>query len=114
MTAPVTPASVQHYTWGNACDGWHLLQQAELSVIQERVPAGAAETLHYHVRARQFFFILQGEGAMVLDGAELALPAGSGLEVPPGVPHQFCNRSGQDVVFLVISAPPSHGDRIES
>jgi mannose-6-phosphate isomerase-like protein (cupin superfamily) len=113
MMGRVTLASAEHYTWGNACDGWHLLQRGDLSVIQERVPPGAAESIHHHARARQFFFVLKGEGAMLMDGTEFVLPAGSGLEVPPGVPHQFCNRSGEDVAFLVISAPPSHGDRIE-
>ncbi len=30
----------QHYRWGAASDGWHLLDGADLSVIQERVPPG--------------------------------------------------------------------------
>lgn len=44
-----------HYIWGDGCDGWHLLKTDALSVIQERVPAGKAETLHFHRRAAQFF-----------------------------------------------------------
>ncbi|MBM2839970.1 MAG: Cupin 2, conserved barrel domain protein, partial [Bacteroidetes bacterium] len=34
-----------------------------------------------------------------------------GVEIPPGVPHQFRNESSSDVSFLVISVPRSHGDR---
>ena len=85
-----------------------------MSVIAERVPAGASEVMHHHNAARQFFFILSGEGAMAFEDQEIALRQGDGLEVLPGARHQFCNRSGADVHFLVISVPPSHGDRINS
>ena len=32
--------NAEHYQWGNACDGWHLLKSETLSVIQEKMPAG--------------------------------------------------------------------------
>jgi len=31
--------------------------------------------------------------------------------VPPNLEHRFCNRSTEDVVFLVISSPSTAGDR---
>lgn len=52
--------SLQHYTWGHACEGWLLVDTPSLSVQQERMPAQTAEVLHYHSTAQQFFFILQG------------------------------------------------------
>ena len=33
--------TAEHYTWGDGCDGWHLVKGADLSVIQERMPPGA-------------------------------------------------------------------------
>ncbi len=45
--------TAEHYTWGSVCEGFRLLDRAELSVIQERIPPGAAELRHYHQRARQ-------------------------------------------------------------
>jgi len=39
--------------------------------------------------------------------------AGQGIEVPPGTPHRFFNRSAADVELLVISSPRSHGDRTD-
>ena len=114
MTLPISTANAEHYPWGKGCDGWHLLQHDEVSVIQERVPAGASEVMHHHTTARQFFFILKGEGTMVFEDREINLSQGHGLEVPPGVRHQFCNRSAASVHFLVISVPPSHGDRTNS
>jgi mannose-6-phosphate isomerase-like protein (cupin superfamily) len=106
--------SGRHYRWGASSEGWHLLDGADLSVIQERVPPGDQERRHSHARARQFFYILAGEATIEIGGAEVALTAGQGVEVPPGTPHQFFNRSAADVEILVISSPRSHGDRVDA
>jgi mannose-6-phosphate isomerase-like protein (cupin superfamily) len=103
--------SAPHYRWGTASDGWHLLDGADLSVIHERVPPGDQERRHRHARARQFFYILAGEATFEIDGHEVVVSAGKGIEVPPGTPHQFFNRSAADVDMLVVSSPRSHGDR---
>jgi len=50
----VSPNNVEHYVWGDSCDGWHLVLQSDLSVIEECVPAGASEVRHYHQKAQQF------------------------------------------------------------
>jgi len=101
-----------HYTWGDVCDGWPLLKRDDMSVIQERVPAGAAEVMHYHNSARQFFYILQGEGIMIFEEQEVTLKKGQGIEIAPQVKHQFKNQSNDDVHFLVISVPSTRSDRI--
>ncbi len=104
--------NAEHYVWGERCDGWHLLKRDDMSVIQERVPAGGAEVIHYHERARQFFYILEGEGRMVFEDREIILQKGQGLEISPMVRHQFRNQSKSDVQFLVMSVPAARGDRI--
>ena len=60
----VSSENAEHYTWGGVCDGWHLLKSSNLSVIQERVPPGAAEVNHYHKKAHQFFYVLSGEATI--------------------------------------------------
>jgi mannose-6-phosphate isomerase-like protein (cupin superfamily) len=115
--SPIGPTDTTHYTWGaedHPCDGWHLVRTPELSVILERMPPGASEIRHYHERARQFFFVLEGELAIEVAGEKFALQSQQGIEVDPTVPHQVFNRSSQDARFLVISQPPSHGDRIKT
>ena len=109
----VDTTTAPQYRWGAASDGWRLLDGADLSVIQERVPPGDQERRHRHARARQFFYILTGHATLEIDGHEIALAAGQGVEVPPGIPHQFFNRSAADVTMLVISSPRSHGDRVD-
>jgi mannose-6-phosphate isomerase-like protein (cupin superfamily) len=109
---PVNAAAAEHYKWGDKCDGWHLVNDENLGVIEEQMPPGTAEVLHYHVRAQQFFFILSGKAVMEMDGRQVRLTAHEGIHVLPGVRHQIRNLSKEPVRFLVISQPPSHGDRV--
>ena len=102
----------EHYVWGEICDGWHLLTREEISIIQERVPAGGAEVMHFHNTARQFFYILDGEGTMVFENHQVMLQKGQGVEIAPHIKHKFENRSAENVHFLVISVPPTKGDRV--
>jgi mannose-6-phosphate isomerase-like protein (cupin superfamily) len=104
--------TANHYSWGGVCDGWHLVRSDGLSVIQERMPAGASEQRHAHGRARQFFFVLAGTAVIEIEGRRETLAAGDGVEIAPGLAHQIFNASTEDVEFLVISQPPAHGDRI--
>ena len=112
MTAK-SKSNVLHYVWGDGCDGWHLTQTPGLSVIQERVPAGKGETLHVHHLAEQFFFVLSGRASLEIDGQLFELLPQQGMHVAPGVPHRLTNYQQSDLEFLVISTPPSHGDRLE-
>jgi mannose-6-phosphate isomerase-like protein (cupin superfamily) len=113
----VSTANAEHYKWGGAagtdCDGWYLVQTPELNVIEEAMPTGTSETRHHHVRARQFFFVLEGELVLEIEHHDFMLKAGEGIEIAPGQMHQTINRSGGVVRMLVTSQPPSHGDRIE-
>jgi mannose-6-phosphate isomerase-like protein (cupin superfamily) len=109
----VSIENAEHYIWGELCDGWHLLKHDDMSVIQERVPAGGAEVMHHHKTARQFFYILEGEGVMVFEDGAMMLRKGQGIEIAPHVRHQFKNQSEVEVHFLVISVPPTRGDRVD-
>ena len=113
----VPPGSVsrdnaEHYRWGHHCDGWHLLHNAQLSVIQERMPAGTSEVRHFHHHAQQFFYVLDGVLTLEIEEQTFVLQAGEGIEISPRQRHQAFNRSLASVRFLVTSQPPSHGDRI--
>jgi mannose-6-phosphate isomerase-like protein (cupin superfamily) len=110
---PIDRSTAEHYTWADVCDGWHLVKRQDMSVIAEKVPPKAKEVRHFHSVARQFFFILDGQAMMEINGERVPLAAGQGIEVAPGVPHQFMNESNDDVNFLVISHPSTRGDRVD-
>ena len=112
MSASVHTRNSEHYVWGDGCDGWHLVKRDDLSIIQERVPPGKSEQLHYHDRSRQFFYVLRGTATLTVGGQTVVVREREGLEIAPRVPHQLRNDSSADLEFLVISSPKSHGDRV--
>lgn len=114
MSDPISQQNAEHYVWGDGCDGWHLLRHDALSIIEEQMPPGAREQRHRHAKARQFFYVIDGQLTMEVEGGFHLLRAGEGIEVAPGQRHQVINDSAADARFLVISSPPSHGDRIVS
>ena len=100
-----------HYVWGNRCDGWHLAASKKLSVIQERVPKGSSETRHFHAKAEQFFYILSGIATLEVSGDIYIIHPNEGFHIPAGIAHTLSNEHENDLEFLVVSTPPSHGDR---
>lgn len=124
--AAIIRGNAEHYFWGDGCEGRRLVDTPELSVIEERMPPGAAEKRHRHARAHQCFYILAGEAVMVLWGPgenhalstfsssrTVKLAAGDSLHIHAGAVHQIRNESPEDVRFIVTSAPTTRGDREE-
>ncbi len=106
-------SNASHYDWGTDCEGWHLLSSPELSVIQERMPPGSAESRHLHRSSRQLFFVLSGALAIERATKVFELSEQDSLEVAPGVAHTVRNTGAREALFLVISSPESHADRVE-
>jgi mannose-6-phosphate isomerase-like protein (cupin superfamily) len=104
--------NAEHYTWGAVCDGWHLVRTPILSVIEERMPPGTSEVRHYHQQANQFFYVLRGRLTVEVGGKEVELGENQGVQIAAGEVHQARNQGAVDAEFLVISNPPSHGDRV--
>lgn len=111
MVEPVDVTTAEHYMWGGVSDGWRLLDTPGLSVIEERVPAGAGEEWHVHDTARQFFYILEGSAELRTPDGVVGLAARQGVEISPGVAHRFVNPGTTETRFLVISGPSTRGDR---
>lgn len=106
-----TQENSEHYFWGNNCDGWHFLKSDSLSIIREKMPPGTEETMHFHSKSQQFFYILSGAATFVLNDKTETVAANEGLHILPGTHHQIKNNGTEDLHFLVISEPKAHGDR---
>ncbi|GAA1440728.1 cupin domain-containing protein [Leifsonia poae] len=111
MIESTNSQSADHYTWGEVSDGWRLVDEPGLSVIEERVPPGAGEEWHLHQTAAQFFYLLEGSARMNTRDGAVDLEPRNGVQVPPGIPHQLVYPGTADARFLVISAPNTRGDR---
>jgi mannose-6-phosphate isomerase-like protein (cupin superfamily) len=77
------------------------------------MPPGTAETRHHHLHSRQFFFVTEGQLTIEIEYHEFVVKAGQGIEVAPGQIHHAMNRGQASLRMVVISQPPSHGDRID-
>ncbi|MGD8148333.1 GNAT family N-acetyltransferase [Ornithinimicrobium sp. Y1694] len=105
LPEPVSTRTVRESTWDEVCSTWHLLDRADLSVEQQRIPAGTAARTHSHPRSRQFVRVLSGTATVRIGPRTVQVEADEGLEIPPGVRHQIRNDSGDALHLLVISSP---------
>lgn len=56
---------------------------------------------HFHKRGTELYYVLDGEGAVLLDGVEHAVKRGSLVHIPPGVVHGAVGR----MRVLVVGIP---------
>ncbi|XDZ66552.1 cupin domain-containing protein [Alphaproteobacteria bacterium LSUCC0684] len=113
MTGIRSRQTVTPYSWGQDGRGWRLCDEAKLQVIEEELPPGTAENLHYHAKARQVYYILSGSLRVELDGETCQLAAGEMVEIPPGTRHLIANDGTKTASLLVISSPSTYEDRLQ-
>ncbi len=70
-----------------------------------RLPPMSANTLHRHIRAEEFYFVLEGTGRLRVAGRTLTVPKYGGVHVAPDQMRQVFNDTDQEVLWLVIGAP---------
>jgi mannose-6-phosphate isomerase-like protein (cupin superfamily) len=64
---------------------------------------------HTHKVQEQIYHVLEGEGLMELDGERHVVRSQDVIHIPPGVEHAIYNSGLKDLVFLVITTPPTDG-----
>ena len=70
-----------------------------------RLPPKSANTLHKHIRAEEFYFVLEGTGRMRVGDETLTVPKHGGVLVGPDQLRQVFNDTGAEVLWLIIGAP---------
>ena len=70
-----------------------------------RLPPKSANTLHKHIRAEEFYFVLEGVGRIRVGQQTLTVPKYGGVLVGPSELRQIFNDSDSEVLWLVIGAP---------
>jgi quercetin dioxygenase-like cupin family protein len=108
---PIDRSNAEHYIWADVCDGWRLLSQTDIAVIEERMPAGAKDHVHKHARSTQLFYVLSGELQIEIEGKTVVGKAGQALHVPKGAAHYLANVTQADAIYLSIASPAIHEDR---
>ena len=70
-----------------------------------RLPPKSANTLHKHIRAEEFYFVLEGVGRMRVGDETLTVPKYSCVLVGPDQLRQVFNDTDAEVLWLIIGAP---------
>jgi mannose-6-phosphate isomerase-like protein (cupin superfamily) len=70
-----------------------------------RLPPKSANTLHKHIRAEEFYFVLEGTGRMRVGDETLTVPKYGGVLVGPDQLRQVFNDTDAEVLWLIIGAP---------
>ncbi len=70
-----------------------------------RLPPKSANTLHRHIRAEEFYFVLEGTGRMRVGSETLTIPKYGAVLVGPEVLRQVFNDTDAEVLWLIVGAP---------
>jgi mannose-6-phosphate isomerase-like protein (cupin superfamily) len=70
-----------------------------------RLPPKSANTLHKHIRAEEFYFVLEGVGRMRVGDETLSVPKYGGVLVGPDQLRQVFNDTDAEVLWLIVGAP---------
>ena len=70
-----------------------------------RLPPKSANTLHKHIRAEEFYFVLEGTGRMRVGDETLTVPKYGGVLVGPDQMRQVFNDTDAEVLWLIIGGP---------
>lgn len=111
MAGPVDINNTETYAWAPGCQAWLLHDSDAATIKEERMDPGTREQLHLHKQLEQFFYVLEGQAVIYLEGTRHHLDGGQGLQIPALQTHYIANESETPVRFLVISAPGTDKNR---
>jgi quercetin dioxygenase-like cupin family protein len=75
-----------------------------VAVVDVLAPRGHGSPLHVHRREDEWFYVIDGELAFLVDGKRIDAPAGSFVYGPRDVPHTF-EVTSPEARFLLVSEP---------
>jgi mannose-6-phosphate isomerase-like protein (cupin superfamily) len=70
-----------------------------------RLPPRSANTLHKHIRAEEFYFVLEGTGRLRVGDETLTVQRHGGVLVGPDQLRQVFNDTDTEVLWLILGAP---------
>jgi len=70
-----------------------------------RLPPKSANTLHRHIKAEEFYFVVEGTGRIRVGDQTLTIPQHGGVLVGPEQLRQVFNDTEKEVLWLIVGAP---------
>jgi mannose-6-phosphate isomerase len=74
----------------------------------KRIVVGPGRRLSYqrYARRSEHWFVVEGQGVVILDGNRIPMAAGDSIDVPRGAAHRMENANTKDLVVIEVQ----HGD----
>lgn len=83
------------------------------SLAEARLPPGASTAPHYHPRAEEIYYLLEGTARMRIESEVREVGPGDAIAIPPGRRHQITNSGAATLRFLCCCAPAyEHDDAV--
>ena len=79
-----------------------------------RLPPKSANTLHKHVRAEEFYFVIEGTGRIRIGDETLTVRKYGGVLVGPSLLRQIFNDTEEETLWLIVGAPEAELEPGES
>ena len=61
---------------------------------------------HYHAESEEFYYVLEGDGELEIDGERARVGPGHAIVIPAGAWHQITAGAGSRLRFLCCCSPP--------
>lgn len=87
-----------YFATGQETDGHYFF-------LEGVVPPGGGPPPHIQTREEEAFYILEGEVTFYAEGNEVIARAGTFLNIPKGVKHNFRNNAQTTARMLIVFAP---------
>ena len=75
------------------------------AILQQTVPPKSGPPLHRHSREDEWFYVLDGEITVEIDGERIVLQGGDSAFAPRGTAHTFRNFGDTTAQMLVLVVP---------
>ncbi len=76
-----------------------------VAVIEHTGPQHSGSPLHLHHNEDEWFYVLEGELTIWVDGESITAPAGAFAFAPKNLPHTFIVSSTEGARFLLVTEP---------
>jgi mannose-6-phosphate isomerase-like protein (cupin superfamily) len=83
------------------------------SLAEARLAPGMSTDEHFHPKAEEIYYVLEGRGRMKVEDEVREVGPGDGIAILPGKRHKVWNLGQSDLVFLCCCSPAySHDDTV--
>jgi mannose-6-phosphate isomerase-like protein (cupin superfamily) len=83
------------------------------SLAEAMLAPGLGTDEHYHLKAEEIYYVLDGRGRMQIEDEVREVEPGDGIAILPGKRHMIWNIGGSDLIFLCCCSPAySHDDTV--